>query len=87
MSASTFDTHAAVKALQEAGADERLAEAITNEIRNGQGDLATKADIDGVKADIAGLRWIVGIVAFISLATLAGVVATATRIFGVLPAP
>ena len=64
MNASTFDTHAAVKALREAGADEGLAEAITNEIRNGQGDLATKADLEAGLASLETrlVKWAIALV-------------------------
>ena len=60
MSAIAFDTHAAVKTLREAGADEAMAEAIVNTAGAAAGarhdDLATKADIADTKADIAELR-------------------------------
>ena len=60
MSAVAFDTHAAVKTLREAGADEAMAEAIVNTAGAAAGarhdDLATKADIADTKADIAELR-------------------------------
>ena len=68
MSVATFDTHAAVRALEEAGMDTPQAEAVTETVRTAvvQG-VATKADIDlrtregrrpphEVKADIADLR-------------------------------
>ena len=64
MSAIAFDTHAAVKTLREAGADEAMAEAIVNTAGAAAGarhdDLATKADIAelraSTKADIAKLE-------------------------------
>ena len=60
MSAVAFDTHAAVKTLREAGADEAMAEAIVNTasaaVGAGHEALATKADIADTKADIAELR-------------------------------
>ncbi len=61
MSVATFDTHAAVRALEEAGMDTPQAEAVTETVRTAvvQG-VATKADIANlrteVKADIADLR-------------------------------
>ena len=61
MSVATFDTHAAVRALEEAGMDTPQAEAVTETVRTAvvQG-VATKADIadlrTDVKADIADLR-------------------------------
>ena len=49
MTTNAFDTHEAVKKLQEAGADERLAEALVNTMRQagtaGLHHLATKADL------------------------------------------
>ena len=49
MSAAAFDTHAAVKTLREAGADEAMAEAIVNAASAAAGadreQLATKADL------------------------------------------
>jgi len=52
-----FDTHKAVKALKEAGADERLAEAVVATIGDAMGEnVATKADIAAVRSDIAALR-------------------------------
>ncbi len=49
MSAAAFDTHAAVKTLREAGADEAMAEAIVNTASAAAGadreQLATKADL------------------------------------------
>ena len=57
MNGAAFDTHAAVKALREAGAEERLAEAIAAVVRHAatadRGALATKADL---KADIGALE-------------------------------
>ena len=56
MTASTFDTHAAVIALRNAGIEERHAEAIVNTVRESasadRGELATKADL---RAEVAGL--------------------------------
>ena len=89
MSASTFDTHAAVRSLEAVDIDTRQAEAIVAAIRSGQGDLATKSDIASVHAEIASvrteiasvrseigtLRWVVGIQSAITLATFAIVAA------------
>lgn len=41
-----FDALAAAKDLQGAGMDQRQAEAIARAIRDGQGDLASKADLE-----------------------------------------
>ena len=60
MSAVAFDTHAAVKTLREAGADEAMAEAIVNTasaaVGAGHDQLATKADLADIKADLADTR-------------------------------
>ena len=53
MSALAFDTHRAVKALCEAGAAEPLAEAFVETIGDAvSGNVATKADIADVRADV-----------------------------------
>ena len=76
---AAFDTHAAVKTLREAGADEAMAEAIVNTASAAAGvdrdDLATKADIADLKADM--LKVAIGVV--IANATL-----TAVLVFGAL---
>ena len=70
MTAVAFDTHAAVKTLREAGADEAMAEAIVNTASAAAGadreQLATKADLAALetrlradlatKADLEALR-------------------------------
>ena len=60
MSAGAFDTHAAVKTLREAGADEAMAEAIVNTASAAAGadreQLATKADLADLKAGLAALQ-------------------------------
>ena len=57
MSVLAFDTHKAVKALKEAGADERLAEAVVATIGNAMGEnLATKTDIAGLQSDLTAVR-------------------------------
>ena len=46
MNAATFDTHAAVTALRDAGLDEAHATAIVNTVRDAVGEqVATKADL------------------------------------------
>ena len=56
MNTVAFDTHAAVKTLREAGADEAMAEAIVNTASAAAGagreQLATKADLDTAIADL-----------------------------------
>ena len=94
MNAATFDTHAAVKALQEAGADERMAEAIVNTASAAAGaghdELATKADlrtaIDSLatKADLASVRAELGTIRW-SIGLLAAFMfAIGLRVFGIL---
>ena len=70
MNAANFDTHAAVTALRDAGLDEAPAVAIVNTVRDAaaadHSDLATKADIAEIKADVAALearlvKWGVGL--------------------------
>jgi hypothetical protein len=57
MTALAFDTHKAVKALREAGANESLAEAVVATVGDAiGGNVATKIDIAEVKADIAALK-------------------------------
>lgn len=57
MSTLAFDTHKAVKALKEAGADERLAEAVVATVGDAMGEnVATKADIAAVRSDISALE-------------------------------
>ncbi len=54
MGVLAFDTHKAVKVLQDAGADEQLAEAVVNTIGSAMGEnVATKVDIAELKAEIA----------------------------------
>jgi hypothetical protein len=60
MSTITFDTLAYVKALRDAGVDERQAEAqamaLKDALKTGTDDLATRRDIELVKKDIELLR-------------------------------
>jgi len=71
MNASTFDTLAAARDLEAAGVERQQAEAIVKTIHDGQGTLATKADLDTavatIRADLYRALWIqgVGIVAIV----------------------
>ena len=57
MGVLAFDTHKAVKVLQDAGADEHLAEAVVNTIGSAMGEnVATKADTTELKANIDELK-------------------------------
>ena len=64
----TILTHLAARDLEAAGFDRTQAEALAAAIRNSQGDLATKSDIDM-------LKWAVGINVAITVATFAVVAA------------
>ena len=89
MNGTTFDTLSAAEALEAAGINKAHAKAIAVAIRNGHGDLATKAGIGALKAVIVRLesrigvldsrlntiQWVVGIQTAIMLATFAIVAA------------
>ena len=89
MDTATFDTLTAAHTLEAAGIECSHAEAIPHPIRNGQGDLATKADVTALKGEVAAargeiaevasrvnsLQWVVGIQSAITLATFAVVAA------------
>ena len=57
---ATFDTYTAAKRLRDAGFDERQAEAAVSMVRDAAGadreQLATKADLAEVRADLAALE-------------------------------
>ena len=80
MSTASFDTLTAARELESAGLDRRHAEAIAKTVRDGQGDLAAKADIAALKSDVAALKWIAGIQGAIGLATFAAVLFLAARL-------
>ena len=71
--AQTFDTLEAAHKLEAAGIGREQAEAIAETVRRGQGDLATQADI-------TWLKWVIGTLAGICLATLAGTLFTAFQV-------
>ena len=60
MSTATFDTYTAAKHLRDAGFDERQAEAAVSMVRDAvsadRGEIATKADLAEVRADLAGIE-------------------------------
>ncbi len=60
MSTTSFDTLQASKDLQSHGFEQEQAEAIAQVVRNGQGELATKYDIDSVRSDIENVKWTLG---------------------------
>ena len=60
MSTTSFDTLQASKDLQSHGFEQEQVEAIAQVVRNGQGELATKYDIDSVRSDIENVKWTLG---------------------------
>jgi len=91
MTTSTFGTLTAARELEAAGVERRQAEAIAKTVRNGQGELATKADIAALenttnasiaalKSDVATLKWITSIQGAISLATFVAVLFLTARL-------
>ena len=95
MNAGTFDTHAAVTALRDAGLDEAPAVAIVNTVRDAAGadraDLATKADLAEVRADLAevkaglaGVRAELGTIRWTIGLPAAFMFAIGPRVFGIL---
>ena len=83
MNAAAFDTYTAAKHLRDAGFDERQAEAAVSMVREAvgadRGELATKADIADLKADMLKVAIGVAIGVVIANATLAAVL-----VFGAL---
>ena len=75
MTGIAFDMLSAAEALEAAGIDKAHAKAIAVAIRNGQGDLATKTDIESIRSELTVIRWVVGIQSAITLATFAIVAA------------
>ena len=75
MTGIAFDTLSVAEALEAAGIDKAHAKAIAVAIRNGQGDLATKTDIESIRSELTVIRWVVGIQSAITLATFAIVAA------------
>ena len=67
MTSSTFDTLAAADRLRDAGFDDAQTRAIVDIHRDAGEDLATKADLAALRADIYRALWIqgVGIVAIV----------------------
>lgn len=88
--AVAFDTLRAARDMEAAGLDRKAAEAVAGAIRDGQGDLATRADLNALRTElesvearlgtrIGALQWIIGVNLAIGLATLAAVLAIAFR--------
>ena len=76
---ATFDTLAAAREPEAAGFDRKQAEAVAAAIRGGQGDFATKQDIDTLRAEMRAelnaLKWILGFIAALQIGM-------ALRLFG-----
>ena len=83
MNTATFDTYTAAKHLRDAGFDERQAEAAVSMVRDAVGadrdELATKADIADLKADMLKVAIGIAVGVVIANATL-----TAVLVFGAL---
>ena len=64
MAATTFDTLAAARDLEAAGIERRHAEAIAEGMRDAatadRNEIATKADLDALRADLYRALWIQG---------------------------
>ena len=79
MSTTTFDTLGAAKDLQNAGMETAQAEAVALAIKAGQGELATKSDLNIVRTDLKNdinwLKWVIGFHVAITLAGFSIVVA------------
>ena len=61
MTVATFDTHAAVRAMEKAGLESAQAEAVTDAIRSAVSEgVATKADIANLRADLYRALYTVG---------------------------
>ncbi len=73
----TLDTHATVQALEAAGFDAAQAEAIVAAISRTDEQVATKADIALLRADLTALKWVVGLQPALILAVTA-------RLFGLV---
>ena len=81
MTASTFDTLAATRALEAAGVDRQQAEAHAEQLRAAAGadldQLATKADPAVIGAKLGIIQWVMAFQAAI-------IVAMAARLFGIV---
>ena len=74
MNGTAFDTLSAARDLEAAGFDRTQAEALAAAIRNGQGDLSTKADLAELEARL--VKWgvaLAGAIVIIQIA-IAGII-------------
>ncbi len=61
MTTVAIDTLATMRKLEKAGFKTEQAEAVAEVIGHQSSELATKADIAGVRGEISGLRWMFGL--------------------------
>ena len=78
---AAFDTLTTAKELQSAGFNFEQAEAIARTVQAGQGGEVTTADIDKLRIELTAIKWVLGMVAVLSLSTLATVLAIYTASF------
>lgn len=85
MANAAFDTLTVSKELQDAGIEAKHAEAIALAVKQGQGDLATKLDINllktelkseinQLKTDNAWIKWVVGANLALSIAIIGSII-------------
>ncbi|MCY4213597.1 MAG: hypothetical protein OXF68_08230 [Gammaproteobacteria bacterium] len=76
---AAFDTLTAAKQLLETGLKQDQAEAIALVVKNGQGELASKQDLDALErkmdSQFTSIRWIIGLMVALQIATLTAVLA------------
>lgn len=75
MSTITFDTHDLVSKLQQAGFDERQAEAVVRVVSSAQGELVTRDYLDlklaPIRAELLVIKWMMGVLIAIAIASFA----------------
>ena len=80
----TFDTLGAARQLQDAGMERPHAEAVADIVRDSRDGLATEASLraglEAVHRELGMHRWILGLIASMCMATLAGVVVIALQL-------
>ncbi len=82
--AASFDTLAAARRMEQAGLQREAAEAVASAIRAGQGDLATRADLNGLReatgADLAALEARMYRAMMLQAVAIAGIVIAALKL-------
>ena len=76
----TFDTLDAADRLKDSGMERPHAEAVTKVVRNSRDGLATEKGLEAVRRELGTHRWILGLIASMCMATLAGVVVIALQL-------